>query len=184
MRERLVGCLGGPVRMQMGRSGSPQNISRVPRRAQRRLAAVAVLCSVLGGCLGYDGEIQHGYQMDAQSLGDVKPGQSAEQVLVTLGTPSTTSTVGGDAWYYISQKVDRSIAFMKPTVLDQRVYAVYFDKGKKVTRIANYGLQDGRVINFSTGATPTAGADAGLLKGMFTNVDPFGGMMKGMQGRS
>ena len=38
---------------------------------------------------------------------------------------------------------------MKAKVTDQRVYAVYFDKQKRVTRVANYGMQDGRVINFS-----------------------------------
>lgn len=152
-------------------------------RVASRLALVAALGATLAGCLGYDGDIQHGYQMDQQAAADVRPGQTAEQVLVTLGTPSTTSTVGGDAWYYISQKTDRSVAFMKPSVQDQHVYAVYFDKSKKVTRIANYGLQDGKVVNFSTDKTPTMGADAGLLRGMFTNVDPMGGIMQGMQGR-
>jgi outer membrane protein assembly factor BamE (lipoprotein component of BamABCDE complex) len=146
-------------------------------RAASRVAALVLLSATLGGCLGYDGDVQHGYQMDPQSLADVKQGQTAEQVLVTLGTPSTTSTVGGDAWYYISQKTDRSIAFMKPTLVDQHIYAVYFDKGKKVTRVANYGMQDGKVVNFASGATPTAGADNSFLSGLFLNVNPLAGMM-------
>ena len=132
----------------------------------------------LSGCLGYDGEIQHGYQLDPAVVADVKPGQSAEQVLVTMGSPSTTSTVGGDAWYYIQQKTDRSIAFMKPTITDRRVFAVYFDKSKKVARIANYGLRDSQVINMATGATPTMGADNNFLKGLFFNFNPFGGLMQ------
>ena len=41
---------------------------------------------------------------------------------------STTSTVGGDAWYHISQTVDRKVAFLNPTVTDQRVLAVYFPR--------------------------------------------------------
>ena len=110
-------------------------------------------------------------------LADVKPGQSAEQVLVTMGSPSTTSTVGGDAWYYIQQKTQRSIAFMQPAVIDRRIYAIYFDKGKKVSRVANYGLRDSQVVNFSSGATPTMGADNNFLKGLFFNVNPFGGMI-------
>ena len=63
---------------------------------------------------------------------------------------------------------------MKPSVSDQRVYAVYFDKGKKVSRIANYGLKDGRVINFASGATPTIGGENSLIKGIFLNFNPFG----------
>lgn len=151
---------------------------RLPRSAIARAGMLALASLALSGCLGYDGEVQHGYQLDPALMADVKPGQSAEQVLVTMGSPSTTSTVGGDAWYYIQQKTDRSIAFMKPTITDRRIYAVYFDKGKKVARIANYGLRDGQVVNFSSGATPTMGADNNFLKGLFFNFNPFGGMMQ------
>ena len=143
-----------------------------------RLAAIGLLAATLGGCLGYDGDIQHGYQLDPQALSDVKSGQTAEQVLVTMGTPSTTSTVGGSAWYYIQQKSERPIAFMKPKVVDQRVYAVYFDKQKRVTRVANYGMQDGRVVNYASGATPTIGADNNFLKGIFLNFNPLQSMMQ------
>ena len=96
---------------------------------------------------------------------------------MTLGTPSTTSTVGGSAWYYIQQKTERPIAFMKPKLVDQRVYAVYFDKQKRVARVANYGMQDGRVIDFASGATPTVGADNNFIKGIFVNFNPFGNMI-------
>ena len=143
-----------------------------------RIAALALLGLPLAGCLGYDGDIHHGYQLDPAVLNDVKPGQSAEQVLVTMGSPSTTSTVGGDAWYYIQQKTERSIAFMKPTITDRRIFAVYFDKGKKVQRVADYSLRDGRVVNVSSDATPTMGADNNFLKGLFFNFNPFGGLMQ------
>lgn len=143
-----------------------------------RSGAVVFVALALAGCLGYDGDIQHGYQLDAALVADVKPGQSAEQVLVTMGSPSTTSTVGGDAWYYIQQKTQRSIAFMKPEITDRHIFAVYFDKGKKVARIANYGLRDGQVVNFASGATATMGADNNFLKGLFFNFNPFGGLIQ------
>ncbi len=146
------------------------------RPAARRLLVALGLtatAAALSGCLGYDGDVIHGYQLDAQAAADVKPGQSAEQVLVTLGTPSTTSTVGGSVWYYISQKTDRSIAFMKPTITERKIYAVYFDKGKKVEHTANYGLRDGKVIDFATGTTPTFGTDQNFLNGLFFNFNPF-----------
>jgi outer membrane protein assembly factor BamE (lipoprotein component of BamABCDE complex) len=147
---------------------------RLWARSVAGLTLAALLGIGLAGCLGYDGDIQHGYQMDPQAFADVKQGQTAEQVLVTLGSPSTTSTVGGDAWYYIQQKSDRSVAFMKPSIDDQRIYAVYFDKAKKVTRIANYGMREGRVVDFSSNVTPTIGGDNSLLKGLFLNFNPFG----------
>ncbi len=127
----------------------------------------------LGGCLGYDGEIYRGYVIDERAMSQIKTGSSAEQVLVVLGTPSTTSTIGGDAWYYISQKTQRNLAFSRERVVDQRVMAVYFDKGKKVERIANYGMEDGKVIDFVTRTTPTAGAESSFLKNMFQNLLRF-----------
>ena len=155
-------------------------VAKVLRRCSRlpaRVAVIGLLGAGLSGCLGYDGEISHGYQLDPQAASDVKPGQTAEQVLVTLGSPSTTSTVGGDAWYYISQKTERPVAFMKPSITDRRIYAVYFDKGKKVTHIANYGLQDGKVVNFASGTTPTFGGDTSFIKNLFFNVNPLGAFM-------
>ena len=138
-----------------------------------KLAATAALGLSLAGCLGFDGEIQHGYQLDQRTLEQVKIGSSAEQVLVVMGTPSTTSTVGGDAWYYISQKTERKLQFMQPTLLDQRVFAVYFTKAKKVERTANYGMEDGKVIDMVSRTTPTAGAESAFLRNMLTNLLKF-----------
>ena len=162
-------------------SAAPHTASKiVSRRSDRarlhtaRWLAIGLLACSLGGCLGYDGEVSHGFQADPQVLADVKTGSSAEQVLVLLGTPSTTSTVGGDAWYYISQKTSRSLAFMPAKLVDQRIVAVYFDKTKKVTRLANYGLDDGKVVDFSSSSTPTSGAEGTFLKNMILNLAKFG----------
>jgi outer membrane protein assembly factor BamE (lipoprotein component of BamABCDE complex) len=139
-----------------------------------KLALAAALTLTLGGCLGYDGQITHGYQANPKALDDVKVGASAEQILVLLGTPTTTSTVGGDAWYYITQITDRSIRFLQPKLISQHVYAVYFNKDKKVERIANYGIDDGKLFDFVSRTTPTAGAESTFLKGMFLNLMKFG----------
>jgi outer membrane protein assembly factor BamE (lipoprotein component of BamABCDE complex) len=138
-----------------------------------KFALAVALALGLGGCLGYNGQVVHGYQLDAKTIDQVKPGASAEQILVLLGTPTTTSTVGGDAWYYITQVTDRSLQFMQPKVIDQRVFAVYFTKAKKVDRVANYGMEDGKLFDFVSRTTPTAGAESTFLKGMFLNLLRF-----------
>ncbi len=138
-----------------------------------RLALASASSLGLGGCLGYDGTVVHGYQNNAGAFDQVRVGASAEQVLTLLGTPTTTSTVGGDAWYYVTQVTDRSVAFLQPHLVDQKVFAVYFDKNKKVDRIANYGLQEGKVFDFVSRTTPTAGAESTFLKGMFLNLMRF-----------
>ena len=120
-----------------------------------------------------DNVIHRGYIFDDQALAQVRVGAPAEQVLIVLGTPSTTSTIGGDAWYYISQKVERLAPFLPQHVADQHVYAVYFDKNKKVTRIANYGLEDGKVVDFSSRATVTGGGENRLLQQLIKQVGNF-----------
>ncbi len=144
-----------------------------------RLTAAALLSAGLSGCLGYDGVINRGAVFDQRRVEQVKPGTPAPQVLQTLGTPSTTSTVGGDAWYYVSQRTERDLAFMPPKITDQHVVAVYFDKEKKVKRIADYGLEDGKPIDFVSRQTPTAGAESNLVRSMMgamaniSSLSPF-----------
>ena len=138
-----------------------------------KLAFAAALSLSLAGCIGYDGELQRGYVADDRLLEQVKVGSSAEQVLVVLGTPTSTSTVGGSAWYYISQKTGQTFAFQQPTIVEQRIFAVYFDKAKKVERVANYGLQDGKVFDFVSRTTPTAGAESSFLASAMKNLLRF-----------
>lgn len=138
-----------------------------------RLAAVCGLAASLAGCLGYDGVINRGAMVDSRQIAQLKPGMSAPQVLQVAGTPSTTSTVGGDAWYYVSQRVERSLAFMPQKIADQHVLAVYFDKGKKVQRVADYGLEDGKPVDFLSRTTPTAASEYHLLQGMLSKVSSY-----------
>ncbi len=137
-----------------------------------KLLAAAALAIGLSGCLGYDGSVPRGYQIDDKALEQVKTGSSAEQVLVVLGTPSTTSTVGGDAWYYISQMTNRQLAYNAQAVTDQRVVAVYF-RNKRVERIANYGMQDGKVFDFVSRTTPTAGSEPSFVKNAIQGLLKF-----------
>jgi len=157
--------------MEFVRARKRRGYRRAPGAA--KLAFLAALTLGLGGCLGYDGQVVHGYQLNPKTAEQVKVGASAEQILVLLGSPTTTSTVGGDAWYYVTQVTDRGLSFMPPKVTDQRVFAVYFTKDKKVDRVANYGMEDGKLIDFVSRTTPTAGAESTFLKGMFINLLHF-----------
>jgi outer membrane protein assembly factor BamE (lipoprotein component of BamABCDE complex) len=137
------------------------------------LASALAMAGALGGCIGYDGDFDRGYQVDEQTVSQIKVGSTTKpQALALLGSPSTTSTVGGDAWYYVGQKLRRSLAFMPPQTTDQQVVAVYFDKGGKVERVANYGIQDGKVFDYVSRTTPTGGSEPDFLRNI------MGGLMK------
>ncbi|WP_228259509.1 outer membrane protein assembly factor BamE [Siculibacillus lacustris] len=124
------------------------------------MAAAFAAAAAIGGCSeAYD----HGYVASDNAVGQIQVGASREQVLLVLGSPSTTATVGGEAFYYISQHTERMVAFLNQSVTDQKVLAVYFDDKARVKEIGNYGLQDGKVFDFIARKTRTGGADYGLL---------------------
>lgn len=131
------------------------------------MAAVSVGVLALGACAE---DQTKGYVMAPNALQQVPVGSSQEQVLVVLGTPSTTATLKGEVYYYISQKTHRPVAFMNPKVTDQTVVAVYFNQNRKVERVANYGMQDGRVIDFISNTTPTAGQERTFIEHMFRGL--------------
>jgi len=112
--------------------------------------------------------LQRGYVLPEGALEQIPVGSSQEQVLIVLGTPSTVATVNGEAFYYISQKAERSAAFMPHQVTDQRVVAVYFDKERRVERLANYGVKDGKVVDFLTQTTATGGQELSYLRKLFS----------------
>src|SRR4051794_29600076 len=94
-------------------------------RALRSVAAVALLCAVLGGCTGE--QFQKGYILPPGALEQIPIGASQDQVLIVMGTPSTVATLNGEVFYYISQRAERKVMFMNQQVVDQRVIAIYFD---------------------------------------------------------
>jgi outer membrane protein assembly factor BamE (lipoprotein component of BamABCDE complex) len=86
---------------------------------------------------------------------------------------TTTSTVGGDAWYYIGQTMQHTLSFMTVQMTDQHVLAVYFDKSGKVTRIANDGMKDGKVFDYVSRTTPTGGSEPDFLKNIMADLFKF-----------
>ena len=103
--------------------------------------------------------LTQGYVIDQAQIDQVPVGSSREQVVLALGSPSTTATFDNEVFYYISQTRRRAVAFANPKLVDQRILAVYFGDDSRVTNIANYGMQDGKVFDFISRTTPTGGKD-------------------------
>jgi outer membrane protein assembly factor BamE (lipoprotein component of BamABCDE complex) len=137
-------------------------------------AVVLVLASALtlGACTRET--FQRGYVLPEGALEQIPLGASQEQVLLVLGTPSTVATVSGEAFYYISQRGDRPIMFMQTEVTDQRVIAVYFDKQRRVQRLAEYGMKDGHLFDFVSRTTPTSGNDLSVITTIMHNLEGKG----------
>ena len=144
-------------------------------RLGRALGVAAMLGLALSAC----GETitKHGHHFQENDLKQVASGMSQEQVKTTLGTPTTTATVGsGSAYYYISSTQGQT-SFFKPVEKDRKVLAIYFNQLGSVDRVSHYGIKDGKVFDYARQKTPTAPRDEGILKALFRNLGAkqFGG---------
>ena len=149
----------------------------LPRKRSGLFAALLTAMAALpvGGCTDMFSQVyQRGYIPPEGALEQVPLGASQEQVLIVLGTPSTVATVSGEVFYYISQRAEQKLAFMNQEVTNQRVIAVYFDKQRRVQRLANYGLKDGKVFDFVSRTTQTAGVELNYINYIFALTKPLG----------
>jgi outer membrane protein assembly factor BamE (lipoprotein component of BamABCDE complex) len=135
------------------------------------LAALMLGAALLSGC---GAQIdRHGHVFIDVDLNQVKPGMTKAEVTTVLGSPDTTGTIGGDAYYYIST-TQKTVAFFKPREIDRQVVAVYFDARQNVQEVAHYGLKDGIVVNYYKGETPARGKDLSMLEQIFGNLSNRG----------
>jgi outer membrane protein assembly factor BamE (lipoprotein component of BamABCDE complex) len=143
------------------------------------LVAGAV-ATLMGAC---SPEINHrGYIAKAGAFAQVSEGMSKGEVEGILGSPSTTASVNlqGDSYYYISS-VTQGRAFLAAKEVSREVIAVRFDKSDQVVSTAQYGLQDGRIIDINTRKTVVAGSDLSILQQLFrtgVNVGPGTDVLK------
>ena len=134
----------------------------------RNVALAALVAIACAGCA--ETVTKHGHLFQESDLQQISTGMSSEQVRTSLGTPTTTATVGsGTAFYYISS-VEGQTAFLAPKEKDRRVVAVYFGQTGSVDRVAQYGLKDGKVFDYVKNETPTIAKDEGILKALFRNL--------------
>jgi outer membrane protein assembly factor BamE (lipoprotein component of BamABCDE complex) len=159
------------------RAGHPASPAFAAGRRGTLFAALAATALATAGCESTI--IKHGTQFHDNDLQQIQTGMTQEQVRMNLGTPATTAVIGsGQAYYYISSTQTQT-AFFLPSEKDRKVVAVYFTPAGTVEKVANYGMQDGKVVDFVSRTTPAPGGkDEGILKMLFRNLGKqqlFGG---------
>lgn len=133
----------------------------------KAVSASLVCIPLLTGCIEQR-VVNNGAIITQDQLDLIPTGSSKDQVLLALGSPSTRGQFDSEVFYYISQKRAKTYEFEKLRLIDQKVLAVYFDEEQTVSRVANYGVQDGRVFDFISRTTPTSGEDFTFLKQLLT----------------
>lgn len=140
-----------------------------PSGKTRLLLSVAVLALAIGACTPV--AKNHGYLPDQTVIDILEEGLiTKREVRRMLGSPSTTGSFDGETWYYITSTIEDYV-WRKPAVIGREIVAVKFDSETEIiAAVAHYGLEDGRIINFSTRKTPTKGRELSFLEQLFGNV--------------
>ena len=153
---------------QHANSIARRDSAAVRRRLLQTLSVAALLAVGLTACS--ETVTLHGHHFQQNDVQQIAPGMSQEQVKTSLGTPTTTATVGGgSAFYYIASTQGQS-SFFKPVEKDRKVLAVYFNPLGSVDRVAQYGLKDGKVFDYVKQETPHHARDENMLKALFRNL--------------
>lgn len=124
---------------------------------------------MLGACTVGE-QYTRGQKITSDQLEQVPVGSSREQVLLALGTPTSTGLADGEVFYYISQTSSRAFAYQRPSVKDRRILAIYLDDNSEVRDVAEYGLKDGKVFDYHNRKTRTSGSDLAFVSQILTGV--------------
>jgi len=116
----------------------------------------------------------HGYIPTAEKPQAVNPATDTKSsVLSRLGNPSVESTfnedVEEDVWYYMSS-VRQRYAYLRPQIEDRTITAIHFNPDGQVTKVAEYGLEDGVPVNYVDRKTPTRGRELSALEQIFGTI--------------
>ena len=134
------------------------------RRFASTCLAAAGIALMIAGC---SPEVDHrGYVAKPGAFNQISNGMTKMEVEGILGSPSTTASVQykGDSYYYITSTMT-SKAFLTSET-DRQVIAIRFDEGGQVKSFAQYGLQDGRVIELNGERTPVYGEDTSIISAL------------------
>lgn len=153
----------------IGRRGAGGDL--VHSRAFLTLVSACVVILALIGC---SPTIQtHGHSLEEEQIARIKPGETSRQeVLQLLGSPSALSTFDDNAWYYVSQRTEKT-SFYQEGVVAQDVLTIAFNDQDRVITIDRHGLDQVASIDPVDRVTPTVGSSPSILQQLIGNIGRF-----------
>ena len=150
-----------------------------PKRSRQKLlrwlslpCITIALCVALSAC-SVSRVYTRGNLPDPERLSELVPGETTrDDILASLGSPSSVNTFGKETWYYISEIVE-IVAFLSPKVLERKVLIVEFNPKSQMTQVVTLGLEAGRELIHVERITPTFGQKLTVLDQIIGNFNRF-----------
>jgi outer membrane protein assembly factor BamE (lipoprotein component of BamABCDE complex) len=138
------------------------------KAAMARIATALFGATALAGCVSINDH--RGSVIDTQLVSAIQPGvDNKDSVTKMLGRPTFTGEFGDSDWYYVSRDT-RTIAFRNPTVKNQTVLHVSFDRAGNVAAMQTTGKELIAKIDPVKDRTPTLGRTRSLFEDLFGNI--------------
>ena len=107
-----------------------------------------------------------------ERISQIRHGHTKQQVINTIGAPSSVVSLDKNTWIYMSSSIKR-VAFMEPEEVDRDVLTIEFDKEGKVESMRRLTKKNGKEISVSTDTTQSLGNTPGFFEKFFGGVGGY-----------
>lgn len=137
-----------------------------------RFIHLALAAIILAGCTGT--QTTHGNFITAGQIAQLTPHEmTKDDVLATLGSPSSQGTMNTNRWYYITEQQNTK-PFHPNHLINRTLLMLDFDNSGTLIRMVSKDQTDGKEITMDEAITPTQGQALGVIDQMIQNVQTFG----------
>ena len=135
---------------------------------KEKFIVLFVACLLINACTGI--KSNNGYLPVRDSVDQLKVNvTSPSSAKSTLGEPALVLGKKEPIFIYSSQVTSR-VLFFEPKVISRDVLVLYFNKKKKLRKLENFSLEDGKTFDLNTDATNLNTEERSLIANLFSNV--------------
>ena len=135
---------------------------------KEKFIVLIVACLLINACTGI--KSNNGYLPVRDSVDQLKVNvTSPSSAKSTLGEPALVLGKKEPILIYSSQVTNR-VLFFEPKVISRDVLVLYFNKKKKLRKLENFSLEDGKSFDLNTDATNLNTEERSLIGNLFSNV--------------
>ena len=142
-----------------------------------RVSFLVIIIFSLSSCISQ--KLVHGNLPDAQLVSILKVGiDNKESISEILGEPSFKGVLGDNSYYYVGT-VNSKVSFLKPSLQNQYILELNFDKTNKLKKIYIYDEEESIEVAMSSLETKSSGKKITFLQQIFNNLG-VGSMGRGV----
>lgn len=137
-----------------------------------RFTYLALAALLMTGCTGT--QTTHGNFITPKQIAQLTPNEmTKDDVLATLGSPSSQGTMNSNRWYYIAE-LQHTKPFEPNQLITRTLLVLDFNDAGTLVNVVNKDQTNGKAVAMDETVTPTQGQALGVIDQIIENVQTFG----------